>query len=168
MAHVIILAGTAQEANSYRRRAMLPRGRTVWPVSAAQVDGVVPSEVHVLPGFRRRPDKHAISAALKRASRRYQGIRWRDIDERGPLTPRALEVAYRYNALYDIRDLGSDEPLPEAEYRRVRAEVAAERCSKDTSNGGNMESEGAPAVEAKPKRTRKPKTYTAENLFEDD
>jgi len=99
MPHVIILAGSAKEANAYRRDHALPKGRAIHASSAIQIEGVVPSEVHTLPGFAKRRDVHAIAAALKRASRRYQDIKWVTYDDRGFLTDRALEVAYRYNAL---------------------------------------------------------------------
>lgn len=127
MSHVIILAGSATEANAYRRDHALPKGRSVHASSARQIEGVVPSEIHTLPGFAKRRDQHAIKAALKRAARKYQGIRYVTFDERGFLTDRVLEVAYRYNALREIADLGSDEPIPEEQYRAVRAEVAEER-----------------------------------------
>lgn len=101
MSHIVILAGSVQEAAKYTRKANLPRGRYICPMSASQIDGVVPSEVHTLPGFRKRRDTHAILATVKRSSKRYQNVRFFDIDERGPLTDRQLVVAHRYNALVD-------------------------------------------------------------------
>ena len=133
MSHVIILAGSAQEANRYIRAAILPRGRAIYAYTPSVVDGVVPSEVHILPGHRKRRDQHAVMANVKRASRRYQGVKFVEIDERGPLTLRNLEIAHRYNRL---REDAPASTLP--------VEPASE--PEDTSNGGNMEAEGAPAV----------------------
>jgi hypothetical protein len=122
VAQIIILTGTVQEAARYTRETDLPRGRFIAPMSASQIDGVVPSEVHVLPGFRRRRDRHAILAAVKRSSKRYQGVKWIEI--------------------------GLEEPKSEP----------------DTSNGGTMESEGAPVtpeVAPKPRKPRAPKAQAA-------
>lgn len=110
MSQIVILAGTVQEASKYTRAVSLPRGRYICPMSAAQIDGVVPSEVHILPGFRRRRDIHAIMATVKRSSRRYQGVKFVEFDERGPVTDRVLEVAYRHNRL---RRLGMDDAIEE-------------------------------------------------------
>jgi hypothetical protein len=118
VAQIIILTGTVQEAARYTRETDLPRGRFIAPMSASQIDGVVPSEVHVLPGFLRRRDRHAILAAVKRSSKRYQGVKWIEV---GVPTVQA-----------------EPEPVVEPE---------------DTSNGGNMEAEGAP-VAPEPKRRR--------------
>jgi hypothetical protein len=101
MARIIILAGRLQEANAYARAVGIHPSRYTAPVSAASIDGVAPSEVHILPGFRRRRDTHAIMAAVKRSLRKYQSARVLEIDERGPLTERKLVVAHRYNALLD-------------------------------------------------------------------
>ena len=104
MSHVIILAASRGEGNDYMRshRDELPRGRAVIATSAAVIDGIVPSKVIVLPGFEKRRDKHSILARLKRTSKRYQAVEWVTIepeDPRGPLTERAVTVAYRYHAL---------------------------------------------------------------------
>lgn len=108
MSHVIILAGSAKEANAYRRDHDLPTGRAVYASSAGIITGVVPSQIHTLPGFAKRRDQHAVKAALKVARRRYRDVIEVTFDERGFLTERQLEVAHRYNAL---RDAGAPEDV---------------------------------------------------------
>lgn len=106
MSHVIILAKNTAQGNAYARehRDDLPRGRYTVPTSARQIEGVVPHLVIELPGFTRRPDRHAILAAVKRSTKRYQDCEWVVVgeeDPRGPLTERQIVVAHRYNALLD-------------------------------------------------------------------
>lgn len=105
MARIIILAGRLQEANAYARKAGIHPSRYTAPVSARSIEGVAPSEVHILPGFRKRRDTHAIMAAVKRSLRRYQNAKLVEIDERGPLTERDLVVAHRYDAIFGTPDL---------------------------------------------------------------
>lgn len=105
MARIIILSGNVQEGHLYARKAGIHPSRYTNPASARSVEGVAPSEIHILPGFRRRRDTHAIMAAVKRSMRRYQGVKVLEIDERGPLTQRVLDVAFRYNSLRGIAAL---------------------------------------------------------------
>lgn len=105
MSHVIILAESTAEANAYRQKIGMTTGQAIYATSAARIDGVVPHAIHTLPGFDKRRDCHAILAAVKRASRKFQSVTWSTIDERGPVTERAREVAYRYDRLRDLEPL---------------------------------------------------------------
>lgn len=166
MSHVIILAGSAQEANAYRRTRNLRMGRAVYAHSASIVDGVVPSEIHTLPGFLKRRDQHSVKAALKRARRKYQSVVEFSFDERGFVTDRVLEVAHRYNALRDqgIPE-GVDPVIALASVEVTPADIVTEQTPQetsksddqepsDTSNGSAMESEGAPVAPARRRRSK--------------
>lgn len=179
MARIIILAGRLQEANVYARQIGLHPSRYTAPVSARSIEGVAPSEVHVLPGFRQRRDTHAIMAAVKRSMRRYQGVKLVEIDERGPATERMMTVAQRYN---DLRET----PALDAVAEEAKVAAAADALGRDatqaevdaaleqvstidvgpdavspngdnpqmSSNGDRMIDEGAPADEPKRRRSR--------------
>jgi len=116
--YILVLAQTSHEGAKYVRRANLPRGRWRIVAKASSIHNVRKAEVHCLPGFHRRPDKHSIMAKL-----RYAKVDWLDVEM--PLTDseiaaleaipwtideRSLEVAYRYNRLRDLAD-------EEAEFR---------------------------------------------------
>lgn len=110
--YVLVLAQTSHEAAKYVRRAGLPRGRWRIVARASSIAGIRQAQVHCLPGFHARPDKHSILAQL-----RYAKCEWIDVEM--PLTDeeiaelaaipwtideRTLEVAYRYNRLLDLVD----------------------------------------------------------------
>lgn len=78
MSHVIILARNTGEGNAYVRehRSDLPTGRHIVPTSASQITGVIPHLVIELPGFEKRPDRHALLAAVKRSTKKYLDCEW--------------------------------------------------------------------------------------------
>lgn len=183
MSQVIILAGSVQESSRYARQAILPRGRWIAPSSSRSIEGVVPSEIHILPKFAMRRDTHAIMAAVKRSSRRYQGIKWVYIDERGPLTERDLVVAHRYNAIFGTPDLDptigmaiasfTPEDLVAEEALGISQETL-ERIEIEKAEAQERENELQAAVEAKvpgakptkPRKPRAPKQSASPEIFD--
>lgn len=77
--YVLVLAQTSHEGAKYVRRANLPRGRWRVVAKASSIRGIRRAEVHCLPGFHKRPDKHAILGEL-----RYAQCEWRDVEMPGP------------------------------------------------------------------------------------
>lgn len=65
--YVIVLCGNPQEGNRYAKRAKLPVGRYRVATRAGSIKGLRVAEVHELPSFASRPDKHAIEAVLRYA-----------------------------------------------------------------------------------------------------
>jgi hypothetical protein len=62
---IVVLAKNTAEANVYARRAGLPRFTYTCPAGRGSVQGLRDVDVHILPGFRKRPDQHAIMAGLR-------------------------------------------------------------------------------------------------------
>lgn len=65
MAYTIILAGSTREASKYAKLAGLPKGRWRFASQAASIRGLRVAEIHELPSFARRPDRHAINGELR-------------------------------------------------------------------------------------------------------
>lgn len=63
--YVLVLASNAHEGAKYARRAKLTRGRYRVVSSASSIKGLRRAEVHILPGFRQRIDRHSILGALR-------------------------------------------------------------------------------------------------------
>lgn len=61
----IILAASLQEGNAYAREQGFRQGDFRVALRAASIRGVRESEVHELPSFQRRLDRHAIDAELR-------------------------------------------------------------------------------------------------------
>lgn len=102
--YVIVLAGNSREGRRYAKLAGLPKGRHRVVYSAKQVRNLRHAEVHELPSFARRPDRHGINAALRYTRGERIQVEMPDVDDpRGELTARQLEVAYRFNALREAR-----------------------------------------------------------------
>lgn len=134
--YVIVLAGNTREGHRYAKRMGLPRGRHRVVFSAKQIRHLRYAEIHELPSFKRRPDRHSINAALRYAKGERKLVQMPpdpEADKRGPLKVRQLEVAHRYN--------------------RIRNATIAEAITQivpefsDTSNGSNMEAEGGPVID---------------------
>lgn len=81
--HILVLAQTPSEAHTYARRANLPNFTYRAVSSAGQIRNVQVVDVHVLPNFEKRRDRHAIRAALRHG----RDIRWYDV-EMPPPAPR--------------------------------------------------------------------------------
>lgn len=73
--YVLVLAQTSHEGSKYVRRAKLPRGRWRIVARASSIQGIRKAEVHCLPGFHKRPDKHSILGVL-----RYAQCEWKDVE----------------------------------------------------------------------------------------
>lgn len=69
--YVIVLAKNTHEGATYARRAPLTRGRYRIAVSAGSIRGLRRAEVHILPSFDQKPDRHAILAELRWAKCDY-------------------------------------------------------------------------------------------------
>lgn len=109
--YVIVLAGNTREGRRYAKLAGLPKGRHRVVFSAKQIRRLRYAEIHELPSFKRRPDRHGINAALRYTKGERKLVEMPvdvEQDPRGPLTARQLEVAYRFNTL---RDLDADEQM---------------------------------------------------------
>lgn len=63
----LILAKDIRQANQYAKLAGLERFKYRAVTKAGSIRGVRNAEVHILPGFLARPDRHQILAALKAA-----------------------------------------------------------------------------------------------------
>lgn len=63
--HVLVFAETISEANTYAKRAGLPRGAYRAVGHAGSIRGIQVADIHELPGFENRRDKHAIRAAVR-------------------------------------------------------------------------------------------------------
>jgi len=63
--YTIVLAGSSKEANDYARVASLPRGRFRYATQASSIRGLRVAEIHELPGFARRADRHALNSVLR-------------------------------------------------------------------------------------------------------
>lgn len=102
--YVIVLAGNSREGHQYAKRAGLPKGRHRVVYSAKQVRRLRSAEIHILPSFKRRPDRHGILAALRYTrGERFDVTMPPKDDLRGELTDRQLETAYRYDRLRDTQ-----------------------------------------------------------------
>lgn len=65
--NTIVLAGTAMEAAAHAQRHRLPKGRWRYAVKASSIRGLRVAEVHILPGFLKRLDRHKIIGELRYA-----------------------------------------------------------------------------------------------------
>lgn len=141
---ILILAKSISDANSYAKLVGLPRFSYRSVRGAGAIRGVRNAEVHVLPGFLRRPDRHAIVAALRGA--RTLEIFYVDPADFGdeppelvpggqipvsnalesgtPPTDRELEVAYRYHALREAALQPTEEEAASAIEARAEAALA--------------------------------------------
>lgn len=63
MNETIVLSGSRQETQEFARQRELRRVRYI--TGAQMLRGLRSAEVHVLPGFHFRPDRHAINAELR-------------------------------------------------------------------------------------------------------
>lgn len=97
--YVVILANNLAEANRHVKRQGLRRGTYRFAARAATVRKLRVGEIHVLPGFRKRFDKHAILNEVRftRGKRRV----FNECGVEGQCYPleRAAEVAFRYEAI---------------------------------------------------------------------
>lgn len=109
MAQTLILAKNITEANEYARAVGLERFSYRAVRSAGSIKGVRNAEVHLLPSFLARPDRHAILSVLSFA--RTLEVIYADpadfapaedsnaLESGTPPTEREIEVAYRYHSM---------------------------------------------------------------------
>jgi hypothetical protein len=67
VARILILARNMREAGSYAKTMGIPQGQFRAVQKAGAIRGVRNAEVHILPSFLVRRDRHAILGALKNA-----------------------------------------------------------------------------------------------------
>lgn len=110
--YVVILAGTTLEAMRYANAAKLKRGRYRYALRAATIRGLRVAEVHILPGFARRLDRHAILAELRYAKFTQKVITPEELKQLQTAYPleKAATLAERYRAIYDK---GAELPKPQ-------------------------------------------------------
>ncbi len=171
----LILAKNISEANAYAKLAGLQRFTYRAVRSAGAIRGVRNAEVHILPSFLRRVDRHAILATLAWAKTlEVYYVDPADLEEetRGDLTDRQLEVAYRYDALRDaaLRAAADDAEHGPASGRPQDFETPddQERSESPIGSVEAAENEGlAPEKPApKPRKPRaKAKAATADDFF---
>lgn len=110
--YVIVLARTPQEGSTYAKRAKLPRGRYRVATSASTIRGLRVAEVHELPSFAQRPDRHAVEAELRfaRGPRKQVEMPERDdrVDEEAALAIVEAELEGLAEALHERLDGQSD------------------------------------------------------------
>jgi hypothetical protein len=72
--YVIVLAKNSQEAAKYAKRAKLTRGRYRLVASAGSIHGLRRAQIHRLPSFDQRPDKHRILAELRHGKHEFHNV----------------------------------------------------------------------------------------------
>lgn len=80
--YVLVLAKNTHQGAVYARRAKLQRGRYRVVASASAITGIKRAEVHILPEFHQRPDRHRILAEL-----RYARCEFFDVEMPARATP---------------------------------------------------------------------------------
>lgn len=135
MQQTIILSKSNRESGNYAKAVGIDRFTYRHGRNAAQIRATRRAEVHILPSFLTRMDRHAILASLAWA----KGITvvyadWdgsellvgaepvvsAEVDPRGELTDRQLETAYRYHAIREL-PVAEPEATPAAEPAKPRA-----------------------------------------------
>lgn len=147
--YVVVLANNTREAMRYAAAAKLPRGSFRYAAKASTIRRLRVAEVHILPEFHKRLDRHAILAELRYAKATYVEIsaeQYRQLTEAYPLE-RAATIAARYLAISNALD--TEEEAPSGE------EARAPEPSEDPAPAEKVES---PAVKRK---TRAPKPPAA-------
>lgn len=133
---ILILAKSTTEANSYAKKAGLPRFTYRAVRNASAIRGIRKAEVHILPSFTTRIDRHNILAALQWAKTlEVFYVDPADLpeppDPRGELTERQLEVAFRYNALRDLAEYEEDMAALKALEDKLATKVRVTAVSDD-------------------------------------
>jgi hypothetical protein len=175
--YVIVLAGNTREGRRYAKLAGLPKGGHRVVFSAKQIRRLRSAEIHELPSFRRRPDRHGINAALRytRGERKLVEMPTEQMSPYGDnvqmspyddISPRQFEAAYRYNALRDTPALDAVAELAKA------AEEAAELDKIEDQGDGlgpqlDIDGDEHP-VEPKPRKRRSRCKVCAQLVFGDD
>ena len=67
MKYTVILANTMRQAMEHAKQEKLPKGRFRYAAHPSSIHGLRTANVHVLPEFGKRRDKHAILAKLRYA-----------------------------------------------------------------------------------------------------
>lgn len=152
--YVIVLAANPQESHRYARRAGIPARNYRAPASAASVRGIQSADVHRLPSFATRRDRHAIMAELRYARdityidvempqpapKPNEQLVVLDIAPDGSLIEAAglleeLPVALQAETIAAIREVVVDVPLlemvPEPEEAQDGEEAGAPEPSED-------------------------------------
>ena len=124
---VVVLAATSSEGNTYAKRAGLPRFSYRPIAKANQVRNTQVADVHILPSFHKRPDRHAILAELRWG----RDIRLIDV-EMPPAPPREGDDRYGEQLTIDdvLLDQASFAATKEAEFHEAdMAKYEDPKCS---------------------------------------
>lgn len=125
--YVLVLSGSIGEGNTYAKRVGLERFSYRAIGARKQVQNIQVADVHILPSFHKRPDKHAILGELRWG----RDIVYKDV-EMPPAPPR--EGDDRYGEQLTIDEILSEQaefakarevqPLPEIQERLNQAIIA--------------------------------------------
>lgn len=164
MPRVLVLAKSNREAGNYAALAGIPVRDFRAVNRASSIHGIRTGEVHVLPSFLERFDRHAILGELRWAKVEVFYVDPADLQPSEPTngsvgpTDDELEEAYDANAELDA--------FIAAEAAKITTPEQLDQFLEDA--GLAMVDEGAPvAVEAPPK-TRRKKCPTCDELFSKD
>lgn len=151
----IILANTHTEAMEYARAKGFPRGSFRYATRAATIKGLRAAEIHELPSFALRMDKHAINAALRFARvERIQVTNWEyGQTHQNDVTTDIARVADQAETtalklLSDTIALGADED----EVQKVAEDRLCEAGMEEHVASGEAEPSEDAAPAEKPKR----------------
>lgn len=120
--YTIILAASTRDANTYAKVAGLKMGRFRYATQASSIKGLRVADIVELPGFERRPDRHALNSALRysKGERRvvsveeFSDLRDAFAQARKALPlERAAVIAHRYEAIKEAsrgEETGTPEP----------------------------------------------------------
>lgn len=123
--YVIVLAANPSEGATYARRTGLPARTYRVPAAAKSIKGLQAADVHVLPTFATRPDRHAILAELRHG----RDIVMVDVQMPAPAEPAPVDQGDGMGEqltiddfLGRVRDTGKAEPC---EFDDVQIDIPA-------------------------------------------
>lgn len=149
--YVIILAKTPQEGSTYAKRARLPKGGYRVATRASAIKGLRVAEIHELPSFRLRVDRHAIDAALRYTRGKRLQVEMPEVDLRIHDIDEAQEAAY-----LEYADRNAAARAAEAAEAFVNALTVDKEAARGEEAGATEPSEdAAPAPKAKPTAPRR-------------
>lgn len=117
--YVVVLANNTREASSYIKAAGLSRARTRYASKASTIRGLRTAEVRILPGFKRRLDRHAILSELRWTKAKIREVSAEEIRQLLTAYPleKAATIAARYLAIQEAargEEAGETEPSEDA------------------------------------------------------
>jgi hypothetical protein len=180
--YILVFAESIHEANQYAKRAKLPRGSYRAVGHAGSIRGIQSADVHVLPGFEKRRDRHAIRAAVRHGRDiRYLNVEMPDalevppvdqgdgmgeqltIDDAPDLMPAAVGIAFVANQFSETDKLLADQ----AAYAASHAVVTPAKIERVVPEGKpdwlqKLEDEG----KIEPEGWEPPETLSANDILQ--